>query len=142
MSAAATVTAEQAGAGTELPATTVHLTRADLIRYAGASGDFNPIHWSDRFATAIGMPGVVAHGMLTMALAVKAVTDWVGDPSTVRVCSTRFTRPVVVDELDGADVTFTGSVSAVEGTRLTVTVQAVCEDVKVLGPTRVEVDLG
>lgn len=128
--------------GTPLPQTTVHLTRADLIRYAGASGDFNPIHWSDRFAEAIGMPGVVAHGMFTMALAVKTVTDWVGDPGAVRACSTRFTRPVVVDELDGVDLVLTGSVSAVEGRRVTVTVEAVSGGVKVLGATRVEVERG
>ncbi|MVA75562.1 dehydratase [Auraticoccus sp. F435] len=130
------------GVGTALPTTTVHLTRADLIRYAGASGDLNPIHWSDRFAAAIQMPGVVAHGMLTMALAVKTVTDWVGDPGVLVSCTTRFTRPVVVDELDGADITFTPTVTAVEGTRWTISVEAVCDGVKVLGGTRIEVDCG
>ena len=126
--------------GTLLPSTTVHLTRADLVRYAGASGDLNPIHWSDRSAEAIGMPGVVAHGMFTLGLAVKTVTDWVGDPGAVRSCSTRFTRPVVVDELEGVDLVLTGSVTAVEGRRVTVTVEAVSGGVKVLGATRVEVE--
>lgn len=129
-------------AGTRLPDSTVHLTRADLIRYAGASGDFNPIHWSDRFAAAIGMPGVVAHGMLTMALAVKSVTDWIGDPAAVRSCNARFTRPVVVDELDGADIRFSGVVTDVDGLVWKVAIEAVCAEVKVLGATRIVLDLG
>ncbi len=128
--------------GTELPARTVHLDRADLVRYAGAAGDFNPIHWSDRAARSIELPGVVAHGMLTMALAVQTVTDWLGGPARLVSCTTRFTRPVVVDEVEGADITFTASVTAVEGSRWTVSVEAVCGGVKVLGGTRVEVDGG
>src|SRR5690606_16744398 len=69
--------------GLQLPALTVHLDRARLVRYAGASGDFNPIHWNARVATAVGLPDVIAHGMLTMALAGRIVTDWIGDPSRV-----------------------------------------------------------
>ena len=84
--------------GDELPPLRVHLTRADLVRYAAASGDLNPIHWSDRVATGAGLPGVIAHGMLTMALAGRVLTDWTGDPSSVRSYGTRFTRPVVVPE--------------------------------------------
>ena len=73
------------------------MTRADLVRYAGASGDFNPIHWSDRVATAVGLPGVIAHGMFTMALAGRAVTAWAGgDPAAMIEYGVRFTRPVVV----------------------------------------------
>ena len=67
-----------------MPPQTFRVTRADLVRYAGASGDFNPIHWSDRVATGVGLPGVIAHGMFTMALAGRAVTGWVGDPGAVR----------------------------------------------------------
>jgi acyl dehydratase len=100
--------------GDELPPLSVRVTRADLVRYAGASGDFNPIHWSDRVATSAGLPGVIAHGMLTMALAGRLVTDWAGDPGAVRSYGVRFTRPVVVpDDDEGALVEFTGKVTAV-----------------------------
>ncbi len=98
--------------GDELPALRVRLTRADLVRYAGASGDFNPIHWSDRAAREAGLPGVIAHGMLTMALATRLVTDWAGDPGAVVECSVRFTRPVVVpDDSDGALLELSGKVA-------------------------------
>jgi acyl dehydratase len=97
--------------GDELPPLTVTLTRADLVRYAGASLDFNPIHWNQRVATAVGLPDVIAHGMLTMALAGRLVTDWVGDPGAVVDFKTKFTRPVVVpDDEDGATVELTGKV--------------------------------
>jgi acyl dehydratase len=131
--------------GTELPAAPVHVTRADLVRYAGASGDFNPIHWSDRVAREVGLPGVIAHGMLTMALAGRFVGEWVGDPAAVRGLSVRFTRPVVVpDDEQGALVELSGSVSAVAdapaGGRLaTVTVKAVFEGRTVLGKAVAEV---
>jgi len=69
--------------GTELPEQVFRITRADLVRYAGASGDFNPIHWSDRVATGVGLPGVIAHGMFTMALAARMVTAWTGDPAAL-----------------------------------------------------------
>jgi acyl dehydratase len=129
--------------GTPLPPLTVQVTRADLVRYAGASGDFNPIHWSDRAAATLGLPGVIAHGMLTMGTALRVVTDWIGDPARIVSYTTRFTKPVVVPDDDtGAEVTFTGTVSAVDGDRATVTVEAVCAEVKVLGATRVEVRLG
>jgi acyl dehydratase len=82
--------------GTQLPARTFAIGRADLIQYAGASGDFNPIHWSEQTAAAVGLPDVIAHGMLTMAMAVRLVTDWLGDPGAVLSYGTRFTRPVVV----------------------------------------------
>jgi acyl dehydratase len=99
--------------GTELPELTLRVTRGDLVRYAGASGDFNPIHWSDRVATAVGLPGVIAHGMLTMGLAVRAVTAWTGDPGAVVDYQVRFGRPVVVpDDDDGAELTVRGTVAA------------------------------
>ena len=100
--------------GTELPAISVCFTRADLVRYAGASGDFNIIHWNERSALAVGLPGVIAHGMLTMGHAVRVVTQWVGDPTKVVDYQVRFTRPVVVpDDDQGVEVTFTGKVQSV-----------------------------
>jgi acyl dehydratase len=101
--------------GSALPERTFRVTRADLVRYAGASGDFNPIHWSDRTATAVGLPGVIAHGMFTMALAGRAVTSWAGDPGGVVEFAVRFTKPVVVPDDDaGAELVVGGVVRAVE----------------------------
>lgn len=100
--------------GDELPPLSLRVTRADLVRYAGASGDFNPIHWSDRTATAVGLPGVIAHGMLTMALAGRLVTQWAGGPGAVRSIGVRFTRPVVVPDDDtGALLELTGKVTEI-----------------------------
>ncbi len=88
--------------GDELPGQDFPITRADLVRYAGASGDFNPIHWNERFAKSVGLPDVIAHGMFTMAEAIRVVTDWTGDPAGVLEYSVRFTRPIVVSDPDGA----------------------------------------
>ena len=97
--------------GTELPARDFVLKRENLVRYAGASGDFNPIHWHERHAKAVGLPDVIAHGMLTMATAGRVVTDWVGDPGRVLRYGVRFSRPVVVaDDDEGATVTVSGVV--------------------------------
>jgi acyl dehydratase len=129
--------------GTVLPPLTVRLTRADLVRYAGASTDFNPIHYSDHFATQVGLPGVVAHGLLTMGTALRVVTAWAGDPGRVRSYATRFAKPVVVpDDEHGAELLLTAEVSALEGTLVTVSIDAVCDGQKVLGAARAEVDLG
>jgi acyl dehydratase len=99
--------------GTELPAKDFALTRADLVRYAGASGDFNVIHWNERTAKAVGLPNVIAHGMLTMATAGRVVTDWVGDPGRVVSYGVRFSRPVVVEDDDtGTTLTVAGVVEA------------------------------
>ncbi|MGW4397504.1 MaoC family dehydratase [Amycolatopsis rubida] len=99
--------------GDELPPLEVRITRAQLVRYAGASLDFNPIHWNENFATKVGLPDVIAHGMLTMALSGRIVTDWLGDPARLVDFSTRFTRPVVVPDNDeGALVEVTGKVGA------------------------------
>ena len=99
--------------GTALPEQVYRVTRADLVRYAGASGDFNPIHWNDRTATSVGLPGVIAHGMFTMALAGRAVTAWTGDPAALLEYQVRFGRPVVVPDDDaGAEVTVRGTVAA------------------------------
>ncbi len=86
--------------GEALPSRSFPVSRADLVRYAGASGDFNPIHWNERFARGVGLPDVIAHGMFTMATAARVVTDWVGDPGAVIDYSVRFTRPVVVPDDD------------------------------------------
>ena len=93
---------------------TFHLTRESLVRYAGASGDFNPIHYRDDVATAVGLPGVLAHGMLTMGLAVQTIASWVGDTARILDYGVRFTRPVIVDPETGADVTVVAKVGAVD----------------------------
>jgi acyl dehydratase len=99
--------------GDQIPAQEFPIRRGDLVRYAGASGDFNPIHWNERFAKDVGLPDVIAHGMLTMATAVRVVTDWVGDPGAVVEYGVRFTRPVVVPDPDGATVNVSGAVRAI-----------------------------
>ena len=93
---------------------TVDLSRGSLVRYAGASGDFNPIHYRDDIATSVGLPGVIAHGMLTMGLAVQPVVDWAGDPGRVEDYQVRFTRPVVVDPTEGATVTISAKVGQLD----------------------------
>lgn len=97
--------------GQEIGSRSIEITRADLVKYAGASGDFNPIHWNERFAREVELPGVIAHGMFTMGAAVQLVTDWAGDPAAVVGYGTRFTKPVPVADLDGAP----GAVVAVVG---------------------------
>lgn len=100
--------------GQELPPLSVRVTRERLVRYAGASLDFNPIHWNERFAKQVGLPDVIAHGMLTMALAGRMVTDWLGDAGRLVEYGARFTRPVVVpDDDEGALVEFTGKIGEV-----------------------------
>lgn len=129
--------------GIELPARTYTITRADLVRYAGASGDFNPIHWNDRTAVRMGLPGVIAHGMLTMALAGRAVTDWTGDPGAIEEYGAKFTAMVEVPDDDtGTTLTVTGRIVDISETRrarvdLTVTVG----ETKVLGRARALVRL-
>ena len=93
---------------------TSELSRDTLVRYAGASGDFNPIHYRDDVATSVGLPGVIAHGMLTMGLAVQPVVDWAGDPARVVDYQVRFTRPVVVDPAAGAAVSVTAKVGQLD----------------------------
>jgi len=100
--------------GQELPPLSVQVTRDRLVRYAGASLDFNPIHWNERFAKDVGLPDVIAHGMLTMALGGRLVTEWLGDPGKLVGYSCRFTRPVVVpDDEHGALVEFSGKIGEV-----------------------------
>ncbi|MFE9512144.1 MaoC family dehydratase [Streptomyces sp. NPDC006643] len=129
--------------GTELPAASFPVTRDTLVRYAGASGDFNPIHWNEKFALEVGLPDVIAHGMFTMAEAVRVVTDWVGDPGAVVEYGVRFTRPVVVpNDSTGAVIEVTAKVAAkLEGNRVRVDLTATSEGKKVLGMSRAVVQL-
>jgi len=125
----------------ELPARTYRITRADLVRYAGASGDFNPIHWSDRIATSVGLPGVIAHGMFTMALVARAVTEWTGDPGAIVEYQARFTRPVVVPDTDeGTELTVSAVVKTTtpEGYQV-LDLTAMCQGEKVLAQARATV---
>ncbi|MGH3994923.1 MAG: MaoC family dehydratase [Pseudonocardiaceae bacterium] len=135
---------DEVAAGDELPPLSVTITRADLVRYAGASGDFNPIHWNECFARSVGLPDVIAHGMLTMATAARVVTDWLDDPAQLLEYGVRFTKPVVVPDDDlGAEVTVTAKVAEVndDGTaRIDVT--AIAASQKVLGQARALVRLG
>jgi acyl dehydratase len=119
---------------------TFTLTRDTLVRYAGASGDFNPIHYRDDTAQSVGLPGVLAHGMLTMGLAVQPVVDWLGgDSGKITDYQVRFTRPVLVDAEAGAAVTIVAKVGALDdaGTRIDLTVTF--NDETVLGKAQVRV---
>jgi len=129
--------------GTVLPALSVPLERVNLVMYAGASGDFNPIHWNERFAKAVGLPDVIAHGMLTMASAGRVVTDWVGDPGAVVEYGVRFTRPVVVPDDDtGALVELTAVVAEKRDDNLVrVDITAKSQGVTVLGKAQAVVRL-
>ncbi|MGY1691255.1 MaoC family dehydratase [Geodermatophilus sp. SYSU D01105] len=139
----ALVRAADVAVGTELPEQTYRVTRADLVRYAGASGDFNPIHWNERVATAVGLPGVIAHGMLTMALAGRAVTAWAGDPGALVEYHVRFGRPVLVpDDDEGASVVVRGKVAALgENGRARVDLTVTSGGEKVLSLARATVQL-
>lgn len=126
--------------GEQLAPLVVRITRSGVVRYAGASTDFNEIHYSDRHARAIGLDGVVAHGMWTMGAALRVVTDWVGDPGRVLSYGVRFTRPVLVPDTDeGIEVTFGAVVSALEEGVATVSLSATTQEGAVLGAARAEV---
>jgi acyl dehydratase len=120
--------------GTELAPRQYLLTRGDLVRYAGASGDFNVIHWNERVAKSVGLPNVIAHGMLTMALAGRFLTEWAGDPGAVTEYGVRFSSPVVVPDDDkGALIEVSGVVAGkLDDHRVTVDVTARSDGVKVL----------
>jgi acyl dehydratase len=139
----ATPSYDETQAGTEIPPRLYQVTRRDLIRYAGASGDFNVIHWNERIAKAVGLPDVIAHGMLTMALAGRFLTEWVGDPGAVAEFGVRFSAPVVVPDDDkGATVEVAGTVTGkLEGNRVAVDVTARSDDAKVLTRARAVVRL-
>lgn len=120
---------------------TVHLTRESLVRYAGASGDFNPIHYRDDVAAAVGLPGVLAHGMLTMGLASSVVVAALGDSSKITEYGVRFTRPVVVDPENGADVSVLAKVGAVDGSTARIDLTVSSADTTVLGKAQLRVAL-
>lgn len=129
--------------GFELPAQTFPITRADLVRYCGASGDFNIIHWNERVATSVGLPNVIAHGMFTMAEAVRVVTDWLGDPGALLDYGCRFTRPVVVpDDDNGATLTVSAKITEKrDDNTVVITISASCDDTTVLGKAQAVVRL-
>ncbi|MFE6622058.1 MaoC family dehydratase [Streptomyces sp. NPDC008086] len=129
--------------GTELPAQNFPVTRATLVQYAGASGDFNPIHWNEKFAKEVGLPDVIAHGMFTMAEAIRVVTDWTGDPAAVVEYGVRFTKPVVVPNDDeGATIEVSGKVAAkLDDNRVRVDLLVKSAGQKVLGMSRAVVQL-
>ncbi|MBD0738571.1 MaoC family dehydratase [Streptomyces sp. CBMA29] len=129
--------------GTELPARTFPVSRATLVQYAGASGDFNPIHWNEKFAREVGLPDVIAHGMFTMAEAIRVVTDWAGDPGAVVEYGVRFTKPVVVpNDEQGALIEVTAKVAAkLDDQRVRVDLTAMSAGQKVLGMSRAVVRL-
>lgn len=131
--------------GDRIPVVAYPLTRDRLVRYAGASGDFNQIHWNQRVALEVGLPDVIAHGMLTMATASRAVTDWLGDPAAVVEYSTRFTRTVAVpDDGVGATVEVTGVIGALDAVQRTVRIDLTVRaaGVTVLGKARIVARLG
>jgi acyl dehydratase len=125
--------------GAELPTQTYRVTRSDLVAYAAASGDQNPIHQSDEVARSVGLPGVIAHGMYTLALAARAVDTWAGAPGRVVELGAKFTKPVVVpDDDQGVEVSVAGVVKKVDGDLTTLGLTVTCAGEKVLGmPTAV-----
>ena len=134
---------DEVQAGTELPLRQYQVTRRDLVRYAGASGDFNVIHWNERVARSVGLPNVIAHGMLTMALAGRFLAEWVGDPGAVTEFGVRFSAPVVVPDDDkGATVEVAGTVTErLDDHRVAVEVTARSDGTKVLTRARAIVRL-
>jgi acyl dehydratase len=136
-------TYDSVAVGDALPALTVPIRRVDLVRYAGASGDFNVIHWNERIATSVGLPDVIAHGMLTMAQAVRVVTDWLDDPGAVVEYGVRFTKPVVVPDDDtGATLDVSAVVAAkLDDSLVRVDITATSGGAKVLGKAQAVVRL-
>ncbi|HEX2315674.1 MAG TPA: MaoC family dehydratase [Thermomonospora sp.] len=129
----ATVRYDDVEVGTELPARVFPVDRANLVMYAGASGDFNPIHWRESFAKAVGLPDVIAHGMFTMAQGGRYVTDWAGDPGAVLDYGVRFSAPVVVPDEGGASLEISGRVEEkLDGNRVVVALTARSGGEKVL----------
>lgn len=126
--------------GDEVATATFTLDRGNLVRYAGASGDFNAIHYRDDIAAEVGLPGVLAHGMLTMGFSVQPVIDWIGDPGRVLDYQVKFTRPVVVDPQTGATVTVVAKVGAVDQDAQTARVDLTVtyEEATVLGKAQVQ----
>jgi acyl dehydratase len=118
--------------GDVLPERVFTVTRADLVAYAEASGDHNPIHQDEEVALSVGLPGVIAHGMYTLALVGSAVSEWTGGAEVVELGS-KFTSPVVVPAVGGADVSVKGTVKSVVDGLATIALEVTCEGQKVLG---------
>lgn len=129
--------------GQELPVRQFQISRDSLVRYAGASGDFNPIHYRDDVATAVGLPGVLAHGMLTMGLAVQVVVDAIADSGKVLDYQVRFTKPVVVDAQAGSQVSVSAKVVEIDeqANQARIDLTASCNELVVLGKAQVRVQL-
>lgn len=129
--------------GQALPSREFHFTRDSLVRYAGASGDFNAIHYRDDVAKAVGLPGVLAHGMLTMGAAVQSVVDFLGDSGKVIDYQVRFTKPVLVDAAKGATLVVNATVVEIDETAkiARIDLSATCDDVVVLGKAQVRVSI-
>ncbi|HJY25822.1 MAG TPA: MaoC family dehydratase [Actinomycetes bacterium] len=140
---ASSVAYDDVEVGTVVPQQTFPVQRVNLIKYAGASGDFNVIHWNERMARAVGLPNVIAHGMFTMAQAARVVTDWVGDPGAVLEYGVRFSSPVVVPDDDrGAEIVVGGTVTEkLDDNRVVVTLDARVGETKVLNTARATVQL-
>ena len=129
--------------GQDLPVREFHFSRDSLVRYAGASGDFNAIHYRDDVAQAVGLPGVLAHGMLTMGAAVQSVVDFLGDSGKVIDYQVRFTKPVLVDAAKGATLVVNATVVEIDETakQARIDLSATCEGVVVLGKAQVRVSI-
>ncbi len=129
---------DEVSVGESLPGFAARVRRVDLVMYAGASGDFNPIHWNERVAKSVGLPDVIGHGMLTMAIAGRIVTEWTGDPGAIESYEVRFSRPVVVPDDDrGAEIRVGATVvDKLEDGRVVVDITAVCGDDEVLTSAR------
>jgi hypothetical protein len=144
-----TVTYDSVHKGTELPARSYRVTRLELVKYAGAAGDFNMIHWNERVARSVGLPNVIAHGMYTMAQAGKFVSEWAGDPGAVTDFGVRFSAMVPVPDADpeagtrgGATIEMTGRVlEKLDGNKVTVDIVAKANGAKVLTRARATVRL-
>lgn len=138
----AKLTAADLEVGQQIGTRTIAVDRARLVRYAGASGDFNPIHWNERVALEVGLPGVIAHGMWTMGAASSLVSEWLGDPGAIISYGTRFTKPIVVPDPGEAEVEVTAVVGAINEdatARIDLTVTAA--GTKVLGKAQILVRL-
>jgi len=132
---------EELTVGEIVAETTFSITRDSLVRYAGASGDFNPIHYSDSVAASVGLPGVLAHGMLTMGVAIQPVVDWIGDSGKVLDYQVRFTRPVLVDAVVGASVTVVAKVGAIDDDVARIDLTVTYGEQTVLGKAQARVSL-
>ena len=139
----ATIKYDEVEVGHEIPAVDYPVRRVNLVMYAGASGDFNPIHWNERFAKSVGLPDVIAHGMFTMAQAGRFITDWAGDPAALVDYGVRFSSMVVVPDDDlGAVITISGQVEEKLGdNRVVVMLTARSGDSRVLSKARAVVEL-